>query len=269
MPTTQRIHRFKVGSFDCVIVQDDGWTVTQPRTFVNASADDVLAAAQAYTDATGDPANVTSINSLFVDTGEHRVLVDTGNGPEDGKLLDLLPAAGIALDSIDTVIITHAHGDHIQATADDDGNPRFPNARYVITDAEWEPWTREPSDVIRARLLAIADRFEQVSTEGEIVPGITTIPAPGHTPGQIALLIESEGERLLHVADVFHYQVQVAHPEWYLSFDSDPATGASSRRRLLDLAAREGLLVSTYHVGFPGMGRVRADGESWRWEPVT
>lgn len=261
------IHRFNVGSFACVMLQDDGWTVTQPRTFVNASEDAVVAAAQAYTDATGDPANVTSMNILFVDTGEHRVLVDTGNGPEDGKLLDLLPAAGIALDSIDTVIITHAHGDHIQATADDDGNPRFPNARYVIADSEWAHWTREPSDVIRARLLPIADRFEQVPTEGEIVPGITAIPAPGHTPGQVALLIESEGERLLHVADVFHHQVQVAHPEWFLSFDNDPETGANSRRRLLDLAAREGLLVSTYHVGFPGIGHVRVVGESWRWEP--
>jgi len=231
---------------------------------------EVLAAQHAYTEATGDPVSIVSMNILLIDTGSHRVLVDTGCGPHpakpiNGKLLERLAEVGVSTDTIDTVIITHAHWDHVEGNTDGQGNPTFPNARYVISDVEWETHTAEPNAIAQAQLLSIADRFEPIKMDAEIVPGIRAIPAPGHTLGQIALLIGSDDAQLLHSADVFHDPVELIHPEWYFNFDADPEATVSTRRRLFDLAAREQLLVMPYHFPFPGLGHIAAEGDHWSW----
>jgi glyoxylase-like metal-dependent hydrolase (beta-lactamase superfamily II) len=256
-----RVHRFDLGDFKCVVLCDGERRLSGPMSFVNADPAEVAATAAAYTAASGDPADRVSMNILFVDTGRNRVLVDTGNGPTDDPdqgLLARLAEADIALESIDTVILTHGHDDHIRANASAGGQPTFPNARYLISAPEWERWTREPDDDHRAQLLAIQEHVEQVAPEAQLVPGIRAIPAPGHTPGQMALLLESGAARLLHIADAFHHPVELPRPEWYFAFDDDPAQTVATRRQLLDLAARKNLLVLPYHFGFPGLGRVRA-----------
>jgi glyoxylase-like metal-dependent hydrolase (beta-lactamase superfamily II) len=267
---TTGIHRFNLGTFACTVICDGERELTDAMGFVNATRDEVLAEARAYTNATGDPADRVSINILLLDTGRNRVLVDTGNGPGDdpehGRLLDRLAEAGVEFGGIDTVVITHGHGDHINANTDGAGNPTFPNARYVISATEWQHWTREPGETAQKQLLSIADRFEQVAMDAEIVPGVRAVPAPGHTPGQIALLIESGDSRLLHVADAYHHPVELPRPEWYFSFDADPEATVSTRRALLDLAASQRLLVLPYHFAFPGLGRVVRDGDAWRWQ---
>jgi glyoxylase-like metal-dependent hydrolase (beta-lactamase superfamily II) len=269
-----RVHRFNLGDFKCVVLCDGERQISGGMGgFVNADPAEVAATAAAYTAASGDPADRISMNILFVDTGRNRVLIDTGNGPTDDPeqgLLARLAEAGIAPESIDTVILTHGHGDHIQANATADGQPTFPHARYLISAPEWEHWTREPGEAARAHLLAIQERVERVAPDAQLVPGIRGVPAPGHTPGQMALLIESGDARLLHVADAFHHPVELPRPEWYFAFDHDPEQTVATRRQLLDLAARENLLVLPYHFGFPGLGRVRAEGEAWTWvvEPV-
>jgi glyoxylase-like metal-dependent hydrolase (beta-lactamase superfamily II) len=262
------IYRFNVGRFACTVIADEEWQRDDPLKvgFANATVEEEAAAIQTYTAATGDAADSGSMNVLVIETGDHRVLVDTGNG---GRLLDLLAEAGIERASIDTVILTHGHGDHILGNTDAEGKPAFTNARYVISAPEWEHWTTQPSDDHRTNLLGIADRFEQIPLEDEgieIVAGVRALPAPGHTPGMLALLIESDGERLLHVADAYHHPIELPKPEWYFSFDDDPEQTVATRRRLHDLAAREGIPVMTYHLRFPGIGHVVADGDVWQWE---
>lgn len=265
---TDGVYRFDLGEFTCAVLRDGERQLSGGMSFVNADPEEVAATGAAYRAATGDPADRVSMNILYVDTGRHRVLVDTGNGPTDdpaGSLLARLADAGIAPEDIDTVIITHGHGDHIQSNVDAAGAPTFPNARYVISQPDWEHWTREPGDSARKHLLGIRERVERVAPDAEIVPGIRGVPAPGHTPGQMALLIGSGDARLLHVADAFHHPVELLRPEWYFSFDADPGQTVETRRQLLDRAAREDLLVLPYHFGFPGLGRVRAQGDAWAW----
>ena len=268
-----RVHRFNVGSFHCVVVCDQEHDTTggPPRAFLNATPEESGAAAAAYADVTGDAASSISMNILVVDTGTHLVIVDTGNGPSDssprGGMLDGLAAAGIEPASVDVVITTHAHPDHVAGNTDGEGHPTFPNARYVISDVEWQRLAEQPNEWSQTQLSAIADRYERITPGEDVVPGIATIPTPGHAPGQMALLIEDGGEQLLHIADVFHVPFQPAHPDWYLGFDADPEQTVLTRRALLERAAREGYLVIAYHTPFPGLGRIRTADDVWQWWP--
>lgn len=273
MQTIDGVYQFTLGAFSCTVIQDGVERLPPEQIedvgFVNAAKEEMAAEVRRYVAATGDPADTVSFNVLLVDTGARRVLVDTGLGAEGGRLLERLAAAGVARESIDVVVITHGHGDHIGANATADGSATFPNARYVMSEVEWQRWTAEPGDSARAQLLPLAERVERITTDAEILPGIRAVPAPGHTPGQIALLIESQGERLLHLADVFHHPVECPRPEWYFSFDDDAARTVETRRALLERAAREELLVMTYHLAFPGLGHVVADGDAWHWRPLA
>ena len=267
------VHEFQLGAFRCWIVSDGERTVDDPfrSGFVNATDDEMRAEVEAYTAATGDPANVVGMNILIVETGDNRVIVDTGDGSTSdrgyGNLLDRLPQTGLSIADIDTVIITHGHGDHIAACTNGSGVPSFPNAQYVISQLDWDHWTTEPGETASTHLLAIADRFDRIAPDAEILPGIRAIPAPGHTPGQIALLIESNGEQLLHIADAWHHPVELPRPDWYFSFDWNPDQTVATRRTLLDMATRDNLLVLPYHATFPGLGHVVADGDAWQWRP--
>jgi glyoxylase-like metal-dependent hydrolase (beta-lactamase superfamily II) len=278
MNSAEGTFRFNVGEFNCIVFRDgtekESDEETPALSFVNATDDEVLQTHRAYSEATGDPADVFSMNVLLIDTGDHRVLVDTGCGPASkragtGYLLPLLEAAGISTGDIDTVIITHSHWDHVDGNTDGHGNPTFPNARYVISQVEWDNIQKNPSDSDRAQILPIADRFDRISTDAEIVPGVRAIPAPGHTLGQIALLVESDGQRLLHTADVFHHGVELYRPEWYFDFDADSDATVTTRREIFDMAAREHLPVMTYHMAFPGLGHIELEGNHYTWRSAS
>jgi glyoxylase-like metal-dependent hydrolase (beta-lactamase superfamily II) len=216
------------------------------------------------------------------------VLIDTGfgaNAPTTGYLLPALEAEGIAAGDIDVVLLTHLHADHFGSVADAAGKPAFPNARYLINRAEYEFWWAEPSLVelpipddfktlfregAKGALVALEGALEQIEPGDEIAPGVTTLAAPGHTPGHLAVEVESDGERLLHIVDaagdpVLHLQ----HPDWFFAPDNWPGQEILTRRQLFDRAAQEELLVLTYHFAFPGLGHVRPDGDGWLWEPAT
>ena len=147
--STQSYH-FKLGSFECIVVSDGFFTYPHPAQifFVNASQEDL---ARVLREHGLDPEQwqeyVSPYPSLFINTGQHRVLVDTGAGdmaPTTGNLMSHLHAEGIAPEDIDVVILTHGHPDHIGGNVDSEGKPAFPNARYVMWKAEWDFWTKEP-----------------------------------------------------------------------------------------------------------------------------
>lgn len=217
------------------------------------------------------------------------MLVDTGAGegldPNSGHLLVNLGAAGISPDEIDTVILTHGHPDHIGGNTVGEGGSAFVNARFVMQHEEWEFWTSHqaeqalgmlnvPED-IRAVLLdcanenlpPIQDQMCLIDGGVEILPGLRAVEAPGHTPGHMAVLIESGEDRLLYVSDAVVHPVHLERLEWHMAVDLDPNQALETRRQLLELASREAAVIFAFHFPFPALGRAAPGGEAWHWRP--
>jgi glyoxylase-like metal-dependent hydrolase (beta-lactamase superfamily II) len=278
-------YRFTVGTIQCVAVSDGTFTYPSAAFVTNAPAERFDAELQAHD---LPPREVVSpYTCLVVDTGSHRLLVDTGAGfaPTNGKLLENLAGAGFAAGDIDTVVLTHAHADHIGGNTDAAGAPAFPNARYVMWDDEWGFWNQDQPDLkpmpvddhikqllvasAHAKLRPVGDRIELISRETEIVPGVHAIPAPGHTPGHMALSISSGAQQVLHLVDTVLHPILMEHPEWVPAFDLLPEQAAVTKRRLLDRAAADKTLALAYHFPpFPGLGYVLPKGDGWQWQPI-
>ncbi|WP_049653927.1 MBL fold metallo-hydrolase [Kitasatospora sp. MY 5-36] len=221
-----------------------------------------------------------------------RVLVDTGigNGKQRANPAwhdlrtdypERLAAAGFPPDSVDLVVLTHLHADHVGwNTRQVDGawEPTFPGARYLTTRAEREFWAGYPMDEARAQLFrdsvlpveraGLLDLVD-VPAEGlRIVPGLRLLPTPGHTPGHVAVELTSRGRTALITGDCLHHPVQLAHPAIGACVDIDPRQSAATRRALLaSLAGTDTLLLGT-HFAPPTAGHVLADGEAYRLRPV-
>jgi glyoxylase-like metal-dependent hydrolase (beta-lactamase superfamily II) len=286
------VHHFTVGSFACLAVSDGTFTYAPPHFpkpattfFCNAQEKQLK---QTLLRHNIQPEQWRELISpyicLLVNTGNHQVLVDTGAGslgPDTGRLLQNLKAEGIGPESIDLVILTHCHPDHIGGITLDNGALAFPNARYVLWKNEWDFWTSKGTEgktnkhisevlfsIAQKKLLPIQLRIDLIEHEGEILPGIRAIAAPGHTPGHMVIDIVSEGEQVLCIADTVIHPVHVEHPEWYGVVDFDPGQLESTRRRILGKAAAEKALVLAFHFPFPGLGYIIRKGDGWQWQPV-
>jgi glyoxylase-like metal-dependent hydrolase (beta-lactamase superfamily II) len=203
-----------------------------------------------------------------------------------GRLHTNLTAAGIASETADTVVLTHAHPDHIGGNLTDTGAPAYPNARYLIGRTEWAFWSDEAAvreviadaeireaflDFIRTNLEPLGDRLEQIDVGTEVAPGIRVTAAPGHTPGHLALEVISDGERLLILGDAVLHPIHLEHPDWHAvaGIDALPEAVEPTRRRLLARAVETGALVHGFHLDpFPHLGRVVSRNGTWHWKPV-
>jgi glyoxylase-like metal-dependent hydrolase (beta-lactamase superfamily II) len=223
-----------------------------------------------------------AVNVTLVELAGKRILIDAGAGgtwvDTAGKLGDALGAAGIDPASIDHVVITHGHPDHLWGVIDDfDNSLRFPKATYIMPKGEYEFWTvRGTAESAGAAegvtagarrvLKAIDGRLKTVG-EGAFLPGLAFVQAPGHTPGQCVVLVSSGQTHALIAADtLFHPVVSVRYPDWAPAQDMDPAMASWSRRRVMDLAAQTKALVVAYHID--GAGRIARDATAYRWEPA-
>ena len=286
------VYPFKVGAFECMAVCDGTLTYKPPIfptpaifLFCNAPRERLEQALHQHNIQPEHWAEwISPYICLLVNTGEHLVLVDTGAGslgPDTGRLLQNLEAEGIAPEDIDMVILTHCHPDHIGGNTLDNGKPAFPNARFAMWKDEWDFWTSEQAEekldehvrevllgVVRKNLPPIQGRLDLIAHEGEILPGIHAIAAPGHTPGHMALGISSEGEQLLCISDTVLHPIHLEHPEWCAAVDFNPDQVVVTRRRILNRAANDKTLVLSFHLPFPGLGHIVEKGEAWQWQPI-
>lgn len=217
-----------------------------------------------------------SINTFAIHSAGRVALVDTGGGismgdQPAGRLQQSLRAAGIAVADIDTVILTHMHPDHSNGLTSPDGVANFPTAELVVAEKDVDHWhddaaMNRASERQRERFFMGAR--EQIkpyqnrrrNSVGEVFPGVTAEPLPGHTPGHTGYRVSSGDESLLIWGDIVHLpDVQVARPEAYAEPDCDPAAAVAQRRRVFEMVAREQLLVAGMHMHFPGFLRLRGN----------
>jgi glyoxylase-like metal-dependent hydrolase (beta-lactamase superfamily II) len=276
--TSESVH-FRVGDFLCVALPDVIETLTEAdiKNMFTTDTERMLAAFRALT----VPLTFCR-NILLVETGDKRVLIDSGMGQSDpddpGHMLDRLRAENITPESIDTVVITHYHQDHIGGLVDHAGNPTFPKARLVVPGQEHDYWMREdilagvdPSDAARLRqtFAAYAERLTLMNDTADIEPGIHYVPALGHSPGHHAVHIESGDAWLLHIVDTIHMPIQLNALDAAPFDRQQPDIAITTRRVLLARAESENLLLMAYHFPFPGLGYVRRRGDLLAWEPYA
>jgi glyoxylase-like metal-dependent hydrolase (beta-lactamase superfamily II) len=265
-------YRTRLGAYELTAIHDGVWLREIEYDFVrnvgwNAVA---FAMAQAHMAPRILP---TPFTPLVVNTGSRLVLIDTGTGGQfpgpSGSFLANLAAAGIDPKAIDTILISHFHADHINGIRDKDGGMVFPNAEIHVPAAEWAYWM-DDANMMKVRESArpawlnvrrifrdIAGKVHRFEAGRELVPGITALPTPGHTPGHTSYVVAAGSESMLVLGDVTNNPyLFLRNPDWQGTFDVDGPLAVETRRKVFDRAAADRMLLQGYHFPFPAVGYV-------------
>ena len=229
----------------------------------------------------------TSVNGYLVNTGSKLVLIDTGAaglfGPTLGNLLANLKAAGYQPEQVDEIYITHMHADHVGGLMAAD-KLAFPNATVRADKHDADFWLSQanldkaPADAkgfFQGAMASLnpyvaAGKFKAFEGDTDLVPGIKAVATPGHTPGHSIYKVESKGQTLVLWGDLMHVAaVQFSEPAVTIQFDTDSKNAAIQRKRAYAEAAKQGYLVGSAHISFPGLGHLRAQGKGYEWVPVN
>ena len=278
------IYRYKIGSYELTALYDGIWYRPINAEFIRNAP---FAEVERALDAAFMPHDklATPFTTLIVNTGKRLILLDTGTGGQiaasAGALQANLAAAGIDPKAVDTIVISHFHPDHINGIKDKDNALIFPRAELMVPAPEWAYWMDEgnlnaaPADLKpvflnQRRIFAdIAKQVTQFAPGKEVAPGITTIPAAGHTPGHTVFAIHSGDQSLLVLSDTAqHPAVFARHPDWQASFDIDGAAAVATRKKLFDRAAADRMLVTGYHFPFPACGHLIKTASGYEHVPV-
>ncbi|WP_088279678.1 MBL fold metallo-hydrolase, partial [Ideonella sp. A 288] len=225
-------------------------------------------------------------NPLLIDTGSQRVLFDGGNGefgaPTAGKLLENMAKAGVDPASITAVVFSHFHGDHINGLRNKAGNVVFPNAKILVPIPEWDWWMDDARmaaapEAMKGAFAAtrrvfgpLASSVSKFQPGAEILPGIRSVAAFGHTPGHTAFTIEGGSQKLMYWADTTNVAALfVRNPDWAVMFDMDADAARQTRRRLADLVIRENMLLAGYHLSGAAIGRLSVRGNGYDFAPLA
>ncbi|MEO1331336.1 MAG: MBL fold metallo-hydrolase [Pseudomonadota bacterium] len=226
------------------------------------------------------PCNLTLIRD-----GERAILIDSGAGSgfqsSAGKGLDALETIGLLPEDITHLIFTHGHPDHLWGVLDDFDDPQFPQAAHLMGRAEFDYWM-DPNTVdtigearasfaagARRRLEALEDRMERFDDGAELVPGLSAILTPGHTPGHMAFEVRAGSESVFVVGDAIgNHHVAFARPDWPSGSDQDSETAAKTRLGLLDRISGAQARLIGFHLPEGGLGQVERQGQSYRFVPA-
>jgi glyoxylase-like metal-dependent hydrolase (beta-lactamase superfamily II) len=276
------VYRFKLGDFEITMISDSDAFIDGPYPIIGANTSPEDVAALMRDNLLPETRYQPGFTPMVVNTGREILVFDTGNcakgfvpRPQGGWLAAKLATAGFKPEEIDIVVLSHGHPDHVGGVMEND-KPLFPNASYVIGGIDYDFWAPEGkhtgeleklASLFRANVVPVAGKTRMVKPGEEVVPGIRSLEAHGHTPGHLAYHLESGGKRMLFWGDCAHHQVaSLARPDWHCSFDVDKEQGAATRKRIYDMAATERIAVSGYHMPFPSLGYVeRLSGSGYRW----
>lgn len=277
-------YRMMVGSAEVTAVSDGTVTIPLDRLLTNTTPARLNGLLERSHLA---PQVETSINAFLVNTGMHLVLVDTGAGKlfgpgAGGRMQESIRAAGYTPEQIDAVLLTHIHGDHSGGLADN-GRMLFPHATVYVNRHDADFWLdpanqsraeegqRRNFDDAAAQLgpYRAAGKLQTFDGVQALLPGWTTRPALGHTPGHSVYVLKSDGKELHFWGDLLHAKdVQFAAPDITIRYDVDSPAAARQRKAAFADAARRGYLVAAAHTPFPGIGYVRTQGKAYDWLPV-
>jgi glyoxylase-like metal-dependent hydrolase (beta-lactamase superfamily II) len=282
-------YRYKVGDFEVTVVTDgtatnplsDDYIANAPKADVNAD----LAANFLPQDKVSN-----SYTPVVINTGSKLVAIDTGLGlgmfeqskGAVGQYHSNLQAAGIDRNAVDVVIISHFHSDHINGLVVPENKPAFPNAEIMVPEIEAAFWADESNTSklpeparpqmgnVKRVMGIVGSKVTKYQAGKELVPGITAIATPGHTPGHTSHMVASGNGKVLMQADVTAGAAPlfVRHPEWHLRFDTDKPQAVETRKKIYDMAATEKMMVQGFHFPFPAMAFVEKSGSGYRLVPV-
>lgn len=235
---------------------------------------------------------IASMHSWLVETPHHKILIDTCIGNDKQRMpyknwhqmntpwLQNLKQAGVSPEDIDYVMCTHLHVDHVGwNTRLDNGQwvPTFPNARYIFSKDEFDFWKHERetqaeetfaqvnNQTFDDSVLPIMHLADLVEGETELIADLLRIcPAPGHTPGSIAIELSDSGSLGVFTGDIFHHPIQVALPEWNSAFCEMPEQARATRRNILNRCCDAHALVLPAHFGGGFAGHIRESGKGFR-----
>jgi glyoxylase-like metal-dependent hydrolase (beta-lactamase superfamily II) len=277
-------HRLKVGSVELTVLSDGHLRVPVGFQLPNTAPEQVDAL---FRENQLDPPRqfAPATNVVLARTGDELVLIDAGAGSEfqdtAGKLAENLEAAGIDREAITKVVFTHGHADHLWGAIDEfDDSLHFPNATYVISPAEWDFWLSPDAHVRmpafmqsmarrNARILKrIEPTLERRGANDTLASGLSFMPALGHTPGHMAILVDGGREQILIAGDALtHAQISFQRPDWHIASDADPDAAVQTRKRLLEQLAADRMQLIGFHLPWPGLGGVERDGTGHRFVP--
>lgn len=284
-------YRYKVGTIECTSINDGARTFPLPDNWVtNVSKDAAIAAAEAaYM-----PKGMVTVpfNPQLINTGGKLVLLDCGNGisafdatkGQAGRLTQNLAAAGVDPKSIDMVIVSHLHPDHTNGIRAADNSMAFPNAEIMVPAKDWDFWMSEENAAkaqsnpmmknyfanVKKIYTGIEKKVTKYDWGKEVVPGLTSIGTPGHTPGHTSFALASGNSKILISVDVTNIpEFFLRNPDWHVAYDAEPELAQKTRHKFYDMASAEKATVVGFHFPFPAVGHVEKDGNGYRLIPVA